>query len=250
MFLQSYLNEIKYLKLYIISVMTIICLSYLPYLFLDDNFVIVLGSEDGLFESLTSISFVIASVLLFLCFLRSKNLLLLGLSLVLLVGAGEEINWGQRMLHFQTPKSLDSINVQHDFNVHNLEIFNPKDSEEVKKTGIQRLLEIEFLFKVFSMVFFVCIPLFFYHINLRLEMNKKIRMPVAPVTIGIFFLISWVIYYSLRAFVLPTDKAPEYYSAINETFEATSAYIYLVVALYFYNRKDDKFLGNDIKKII
>ncbi len=33
---------------------------------------------------------------------------------------GEEISWGQRLLGFETPEAFKEINVQDEFNLHNL----------------------------------------------------------------------------------------------------------------------------------
>ena len=162
MLLQSYLKEIKYLKLYIISVVAVICLSYSIFLFIDDDMIMILGQEDGFFESLTAVFFVFAAVLFFMSFLRTKNIFLLGLTLILFFGAGEEISWGQRIFNFSTPEFMDKVNVQHEFNIHNMEVFNPKNLKKVKKTGWQRLLDINLLYKIFSMIFFICIPIFFF----------------------------------------------------------------------------------------
>ncbi|MEP6926711.1 MAG: hypothetical protein ABI834_03700 [Ginsengibacter sp.] len=210
----------------------------------------VLGKEDGFFENLTFIFFVFAVILFFISFLRTKNIFLLGLALLFLFGAGEEISWGQRILHFRTPNSMYDINAQHEFNIHNLEIFNYTNLKKVKKSGLKRLLDFNLLYRIFSMIFLVCIPVFFYHIKTRLITNKKIQMPVAPVTIGIFFFITLVVFYSLKYFILPVTKVQRYYFAITEVFEFTTSYIYFTVALYFYNRKDNKFLGKDIKQTL
>ncbi|MEE8428291.1 MAG: hypothetical protein V3S33_02155 [Gammaproteobacteria bacterium] len=40
--------------------------------------------------------------------------------LLLVVGAGEEVSWGQHWLGFKTPESLAEVNVQGEFNLHNI----------------------------------------------------------------------------------------------------------------------------------
>jgi len=72
-------------------------------------------------------------------------------------------------------------------------------------------------------------------------------MPVVPVSIGVFFIVSWVIFYALKYYILPAGKVQRFYLSAGEIFEFTSAYIYFIVALYFYNSKNDNFLGKDIK---
>ncbi len=120
---QSYLKEIKDLKLYIISILVVICLSYSVFIFFNVDEIMALGKEDGFFEDLTFGFFVFTAVLFSISFLRTKNIFLLGLALMFLFGAGEEISWGQRVLDFSTPDSMYNTNAQHEFNIHNLEIF-------------------------------------------------------------------------------------------------------------------------------
>jgi hypothetical protein len=250
MLLQSYLKEIKYLKLYIISILVVICLTYSIFLFFDDDTIMVLGVEDGFFENLTEVFFVFATVLFFISYRRTKNIFLLGLFLLLFFGVGEEISWGQRILHFTTPEFMNKLNVQHEFNIHNLGIFSYTNLKGVKKVGLERLLDFNLLYRIFSMIFLVCLPIFFFHIKSWPVTNKKLQMPVVPVTIGIFFFISLVIFYSLKYFILPGGKVHKYYFTITEIFEFTTAYIYFIVALYFYKRKDENFLGKDIKQTL
>ena len=245
-----YLKELKYLRLYIISIVLVICLSYSVYLFFDDTIVEFLGEEDGFFENLTAICFIAATFLFFISYRRSKNILVLGLAVILFLGAGEEISWGQRIFHFETPAKIKSINVQREFNIHNLEVFNDEDLHWVKKTGWKRFLEINMLYRIFSVTYLICIPFLFFHVKRRLITNKKIKMPVAPFTLGIFFFISWAIFYSIKYYLLAPGKVPSYYLSAGEIFEFTASYIYFTVALYFYKRKDDKFLGEDIKNYI
>ena len=245
MFFQPYLDEIKQLKFYIIGLALIIFLSYAVYLVLDQDASIKIGSEDGLFEWLTSINFAVASVLYFFCFKKSKNLMFIVLSFILFFGAGEEINWGQRIFRFETPQELKAVNVQQDFNIHNIEVFNGIDLQGEHKSGLKRLLEIDFIFRVGSIVFFVCIPFLAHYIKLPLGFNiganRKLEIPLVPFTIGIFFFISWLSFYCLKTFILPSEiaAAPKIDFSLNETFECTAAFVYFVVAVYFYNAKYD-----------
>ena len=250
MLIKSYLKEIKYLKFYIISLSIVISLSYSIYLFCDDDTIIKFGLENSFFEILTPVLFLGGAVFFFLCYKRTKNLFLLGLVILLIFGAGEELSWGQKIFHFSTPKSIKEVNVQKEFNIHNLEIFNDRNLKKIKKTGFQRLLEINFLFRIFCLVFLVCVPLYFFHIKARILTNRKIQMPVPPVTIGIFFFLSWVISYGLKYYILPGGKIRYYYRTTGEIFEFTTAYIYFLVSLYFYNRKSNSFLGKDIKQTL
>ena len=246
--MQNYLKEIKLLKPYIITVIIVLVLSYSVYFLCGDALVKVLGQEDGFFEWLTAIFFLVASILCFIIYRRTKNLFVLGLALLFFMGMGEEISWGQRIIGFDTPKSLEKVNGQGEFNIHNIEIFNDEYLNGKKKTGWERLLEINMLFRIFSLTFCILIPLFFFHIKPRLKVNKKIQMPVAPVSVGIFFIISWCIFYSLEQYYIHIGKDPLYYLTVGEVFEFTTSFIFFLIMLYFYRDKKDGFLGRDIKQ--
>lgn len=84
--------------------------------------------EDGPIEWLT------VALLLGLCFICIKRFTglrgskptlflscLLGGAAVFLFGAGEEIAWGQRLLGFGTPETIQQFNTQNEFTLHNLE---------------------------------------------------------------------------------------------------------------------------------
>lgn len=45
----------------------------------------------------------------------------LGLAVMFVLVAGEEISWGQRLLGFGTPETFENANVQQEFNLHNLD---------------------------------------------------------------------------------------------------------------------------------
>ena len=245
-----YFKELSFLKSYVISSMVLILTSYLIYFLLNDYQIIQLGREDGIFEYLTAILLLISSILLFVCFLRTKNLFLLGLMIVLFFGAGEEISWGQRILSFKTPETLNSINVQHEFNIHNIAIFNDQNFQKIKKNGFERLIEINMVYRIFSLIFFVFIPIIFYYSKPKFAMGIKFQMPVAPISLGIFFLLSWSTFYTLKYLLLPVGKSVSYIQTLGEVFEFTASYIYFMVALYFFNNINTDYLGKDIKETL
>ena len=248
MLLKNYLKEISLLRLYILSIILIITFSYSIYIFCSDAVIIAIGKEDSLFEWVTAIFFLLSSVLCFASFKRNKNIFVLALALMFFMGMGEEISWGQRLIGFNTPPELRAVNVQHETNIHNLEIFNDKYLNGVKKTGWQRLLEINILFRVFSVSFLILLPLIIYQLKFQKKINKKLKLPVAPLTLGIFFIISWCIFYSIKYFLLPRGKPVGLYYSVGEVFECTAAYVYFAVALYFYNTKDDSYLGANLSQ--
>lgn len=243
MIFTHYFKEIKALKAYFVTIVSVVFFSYIIYAFFSDDLLIKLGDEDGFFEWLTALFFLVSSVIFLIVFWRTKNVFLLGLALIFFLGAGEEISWGQRLFGFATPESIKKLNTQREFNLHNLEFFDGVNSDFKKKKGLERIFEVNVLFRLFSVTFCVLIPLFFLYIRPRFRVNKKIQMPVAPVTIGVFFFISWLIFYSLKYAILPRGRVIWYYLSSGEIFEFTASFVYFLIALYFFKRKDDGFLG-------
>ena len=81
--------------------------------------------EDGLIENCQAIFFALAGVLSLIWAAKGRpnggrrfTWLLLGLGFIFLTG--EEISWGQRIFGFATPEAMEAINVQKEFNLHNL----------------------------------------------------------------------------------------------------------------------------------
>jgi len=248
--LSEYINEIKYLKLYLLVVCLISILSFSVYLFFDTETVAKLGEEDHFFEWLTAICFLIASSLFFLTYVKTKNFFLLMLSVVLFLGFGEEISWGQRIFNYHTPETIAKINMQSEFNFHNLGLFHGRDLQGNKKHGFKRLSEVNFLFRIFVMLFGIILPLCVYHIKSISRLTMKIRVPIPPITIGLFFFISWVTYRALHSFLLPKDSPQPYINAAGEIYECIASFILLTISLYFYNNYKIVTIGKDIKQII
>jgi hypothetical protein len=132
--------------------MMVLCTSYIFYAFAKGDTIIALGKEDGLFEWLTSLIYFISFFLLVLTFKKNRNVFIFLLSLVMFFGAGEEISWGQRIFRIATPESISKINDQHEFNINNLAFFDGKHMNGDPKKGFTRFLEMDLLFKLFTVI--------------------------------------------------------------------------------------------------
>ena len=87
-----------------------------------------LEQEDGIFEWIQVLAFAISAVAaaaLVPRFLRSGQRLASAAYLLLAAGlvfiVGEELAWGQRLLHFETPESLAAVNEKEEVSLHNIE---------------------------------------------------------------------------------------------------------------------------------
>ncbi len=84
--------------------------------------------ESGVWETLTAITLAGAGIFFVVTACKSSDRirsmpakwpsLLLGI--LMLVGAGEEVSWGQHWLGFAVPESVKSINIQEELNLHNI----------------------------------------------------------------------------------------------------------------------------------
>lgn len=79
--------------------------------------------EDGVVEYLTSVFYVLAAALFVIANRRNRfrNVFFRGLAAMCFFVAGEKISWGQRLIGFSTPAKLDNVNVQNEFNLHNID---------------------------------------------------------------------------------------------------------------------------------
>jgi hypothetical protein len=246
--IQEYIREFKYTKRYFISIPVVILASYSIYLYCSDPVIEGLGREDCFFENLTAVCFLFASVLFFLSY-RKKRIFLILLGLLLFFGAGEEISWGQRIFDLKTPAALEKINVQKEITIHNIEAFNSMRFNGTAKKGWDRFLEINFLFRLFCFLYGFLLPICVYHIRIIKNITRTIKLPVPPLSIGVFFIAAWLAK-QLMLSVLPPGHNPHYYSTVVETYEFLSSYVFLIISIYFFNKRKEDILGLDIKQYI
>jgi hypothetical protein len=111
----------------ILFVFAIVVFAFI-FFYTDRNFFInYYVREDGIVEWLTVGGLLAGAVV---CFKRVVDLYnekkiifsiaTIALGILLLFGAGEEISWGQRLFHIQSPSFFQKNNAQQEINVHNL----------------------------------------------------------------------------------------------------------------------------------
>jgi hypothetical protein len=239
----KYQNDFNQSKSYILLIVLAIIASYGVYIYCSDALIIRLSEENALFELSTALFFLIASIILFLLFRSSKNIFFILLSILFFVGAGEEISWGQHLIHFSTPNYLNKVNVQNEFNFHNIEVFNTGNFDGSKKTGIQRLLEINFLFRLFCLFYGIIIPMLMIQSKKISDFIDYIKMPTPKLSVGVFFMINWFVY-RLVLMLLPVGNHIYYYLTASEVFECIQAFIFLCISYeyYRYNLKKDSLI--------
>jgi hypothetical protein len=192
----------------------------------------LLYQEDQYFENVGALSFFVTSILFFCAFMRArsqqnstrvfwlKQLVYLGLGLLFLFGAGEEISWGQRIFNIQTPDALSAINQQNETNVHNISLGGFK-------------IPFEFLFDVFWLSLTVLLPLASRYVKPVKQFFGKI-VPIAPLGIGLLFVSNYllakvakVIYVTVYTY----DRVP-FVQAVQEVKESNYALVFILIALF------------------
>lgn len=232
-FFSAYLIDFKKTKKQLWSTLIVTIGSYSVYYFCSDQTIIYLNKENTFYEAGTAVLFLCSALLSFFIFLKTKNKWHLLLSVVFFMGCGEEISWGQQLFKFSTPEALNRINVQKEFNIHNIEIFNSENLDRTYKTGWQRITEINFLFKIFCIAFGIVIPVLNIHFKSFQIFFSKIKLPISPVLLGSFFFLAWL-YYQLHLQYLPKGKPIKYYETSSEIYEFLTSFIFLLINYRFW----------------
>lgn len=216
----------------------IILISYSIFFWMDFETIYVLGYEDGFFEYLTAVLFFLASILFLVVAQKKRNLWFAGLFLLLFVGAGEEISWGQRLLGIDTPHELKKVNVQGEITLHNLELFNRENFDKSVKTGWQKFLTINTVYRVFIMIYGVIFPVLALFSPFMLSLFQRIKMPIIHAWIGIYFFFSWMAFRVMNICCLGSED----FFAAEEIFESLTAWVWFFASIHFLlnNQKQDQ----------
>lgn len=214
-----------------IALIAIIC-SYSSYFLFSPEKIIHLADENSFFELGTAFCFFLSTGLLLYLFIKKRNLFSLLLGILLFIGAGEELSWGQHIFKFKTPESIKANNVQGEFNIHNIEIFNTDNFNSCRKKGVQRLLEINFLFRLFCITYGIILPIAFVTFSPVKKITEQFNLPIPPLLIGIFFLLNWLAYKSIL--LLAAKNQPlAYYETSTEIFEFIASFVWMLISFYY-----------------
>jgi len=226
--------------LYLVGLILYISGLYSVIFFFEDQKIIFLTREDGFFETLTAIFFLITSIFFFIKFHKEKtgndflflktkkNYFFLILGIVFFLGFGEEISWGQRIVNIETPETLKKINTQNEINIHNLIIFDKTDAEGQSKSFLAKFWNIERLFSLFWFFYCVLIPVFEKYSLAISRWLKKIHLPVIPIWLGIFFMANHLISKIIELMVAANLDQP-----IVEIKECNYAFLFLLAGFSF-----------------
>jgi hypothetical protein len=199
-------------------------LTYLSLLFGSRYIDAIIVSEDGVYQNISALALLTASVLCFLAFRSSRvagpsRLTVLRgsylvLAAVFFVGAGEEISWGQHMFNFGTPEQVGAANAQGETNVHNLEV--------VREGAITPAR----LFFAFAATFLLVMPVVS---ALHEATGRRLRrlVPVVPLFIGVLFICNFALSKVATVFASAQTRQP-----IKEIQETNYALLLALASFY------------------
>lgn len=193
------------------SALAFIVLAYFP-CYISNELLTELTQEDGFYEWLGAILFLFTSIAFVL--LASKpslfnqkiisekygqRIYFVLFAILFFVAFGEEISWGQRVFNFATPEKLKEMNIQDEFNLHNLEVFHGKTTEGEDKKGLMALLTMHRLFYLTFLTYLLLIPFLYAKISWFRNFIQKIRLPVPNIMLGVLFAFNLVYGNIIRA---------------------------------------------------
>jgi hypothetical protein len=179
--------------------------------------------EDGFIEWLTVIALLAISGLMFFRYYKLKEhkpgvfLFTLILSGILaLMGAGEEVSWGQRFLNIESPDFFVKHNAQGETNVHNL---------LVQGKRINKIIFSQFLMGLI-LIYLVILPVF-YHRTDVVKNFIDLKFGVAiPKLYQVFFFFFFMGVIGLS----PSGKRAE-------LMEFSSCFVFFICLLYPHNKQ-------------
>ena len=227
-------------NLYLFILIPSLVLPYAVFLTSDHQSIISLVKEDGIIQSYGAICFFVASIVCFVTFWKSKsgtevifykrrkNIFFLLLGILLFVGFGEEISWGQRMFGLETPDILKEYNMQNEITIHNLSIF-----QREKQTVWSSWLNPNRLFNLFWLSFCLVVPVL-NRVSRRISYwIKRVNIPIIPIWIGGLFMGNYIIFKFLEK--IP-ENGPRIHHALVEMKESNFAVLFVIVSLYLFQK--------------
>lgn len=188
--------------------------------------------EDRLVEWLTFMFFLMSSVVTFYMIKyrngTSRDLVyLIVMGSFLLVCAGEEISWGQRILGFETPLPISEINDQKEFNLHNISF------EHIHAYGVMSW---------FISLYGIILPLFLFKKAARPD--SPLKMYLSPLVLVPCYALSLIIRSSddfVQSLIVQYSGSDTVESYVQQTAELQELYwgicLFLSMALRFIFRK-------------
>lgn len=204
----------------------------------DPGNVVFLTREDGVVENFTAIFFLVGFIISLFRVFRNENVLfpIIWTALCFLF-LGEETSWFQRLFDYSV-LSVEQVNSQNEFNLHNLAIFQGGhlvgQSEEF---GYNMLLKAQNLFRMGFFGYFVILPLLLYNAKINNLLQKiGYPKPSSGFTLTVLFVL-------VLSFVLALKSDPQIKSALAETREMLYAFFIMVYIVAYMTKKTQPTVG-------
>lgn len=197
------------------------------------DFVSAITREDGEIENLTAVFYLIAFVLCLFTYVKNRKFYLALIWVFLcFVFLGEETSWFQRLFNYSVP-TIEEMNAQEEFNIHNLEVFQGGgilgDS-----FSLGSLLKSQNLFRIGFFGYFLILPLLSFIPKIE-RILKRLRYIRPDKWFVIALLLVFVLSFSFAPFVETKVK-----SALAETREMLySFFIFIYVLSYIWMRRNE-----------
>lgn len=198
----------------------------------------VMAAEDGVYETLGVVGLLFALVVFLVCALRTwrsgartsrdraRSLQFAALALLMMVLAGEEVSWGQRILSVQSPAWFQQHNAQAEITIHNLEVFQQPDGHGGWKSAADWLPNCDRLFTALWLGMFVLGPLARRGSRRLDAWFESVGVVPVPLCLGLVFPFTYVVSKVLERL------APRLsYRAVIESKEALIETLFVFVAL-------------------
>lgn len=222
---------------------TLFALSYwLLGALLDHDLLAKLGEEDQAIENVGAAGYLAATLLLLIAFSRRRRaygvrvkterrqaIFFLLLGLFFFVCFGEEISWGQRIFHIDTPEPIKKHSASGEINIHNLWIFYHRYPDGYSKSFWKLLMNMNRLLSIMWLGFCVMLPLAERVSSGISDCCRRIGLPVPPLWIGGLFLATYISFCVTRA-VFSNEAVVSSFDELKETQYALS---FAVLGLYY-----------------
>jgi hypothetical protein len=137
----------------------------------ESGLVSILTREDGVVENLSAIFYMVAIAFGFVSiFLSDRVYLPIIWTLLCLIFLGEETSWFQRVFDYSVP-SIEQVNAQHEFNLHNLNVFQGGKLVH-SPLRLSSILKSQNLFRVGFFGYFLVVPFLLYIPKIKGLMSK------------------------------------------------------------------------------
>ena len=140
----------------------------------DMSIVSALTKEDGVAETLSAVFYLMGMLLAVLAIFKNDRVFLpIVWAILCFIFLGEETSWFQRVFDYSVP-SIENINAQNEFNLHNLNVFQGGSLMDTP-FALSNLMKSQNLFRIGFFGYFLLIPAFLYIATIQQYNNTTIQ---------------------------------------------------------------------------